>query len=108
MAESVTKDGIIKKTALLLDFVPKKTDARKASTRRGVFSTELGLLDSVKQMAFNSNLAGGQLLGHRLRRLDRIDGLQPGRIALKAAQQSSQALSFDRNNDTIYLRERNP
>ena len=104
----MTKDGIIEKTALLLDFVPKKTDARKASTRRGVFSTELGLLDSVKQTAFNSNLAGGQLLGHRLRRLDRIDGLQPGRIALKAAQQSSQALSFDRNNDTIYLRESNP
>jgi hypothetical protein len=38
---------------------------------------------------------------HGLRRLDRPDGLQSGRIALEAAQQSSQALSFDRNNDTI-------
>jgi hypothetical protein len=39
-----------------------KTDARTASAMRLVFSKELGLLGSVKQTMFNSDLAGGQLL----------------------------------------------
>jgi hypothetical protein len=59
MAESLAKDGIIK-TALLLSLCRTKTDARTASAMRVVFSTELGLLGSVKQTILNSNLAGGQ------------------------------------------------
>jgi hypothetical protein len=68
----------------------------------GLLSVESSLLYSVEKTAFDSQSCRWPAFGkHRLRRLDRLDELQPGRIALKAAQQSSQTLSSDFKNDMI-------